>query len=177
MFHIWPYMNPLQFYYIQEVLGVQTGIKPSELRSAYRLSRPVARQTDFLFVCDRLKTAKEKSLVKNIAKALKAEEEQVVEILDRQHQQNSVLLQNLLARLCPKGFVIFGQELAEKLISSSKLSKPFPYSLSIPATPYSQALILGCVIHSISQMSDLDPTEGQANKQKTWQVLHKTFLT
>ena len=114
-------MHTLPFYYVREVLGVKTALKPHALRTVYNLSRPLAQQTDFLFFCDTLKTPEAKSLVKNIVKALKAEEEQVAEILDLHSLHLTFLLTNLLTRFQPKGFVVFGKELAEKLIPPSCL--------------------------------------------------------
>ena len=161
-------MNNLQFYYAREVLGVRTALKPPALRDTYSLSRPLSQERDFLFFCRPLKTLPEKSLIKNIAKALKAEEKQVVEI--ESLKPLPFLLQNLLCRFLPsKGFVIFGEELANKVMSSAKKgTHKFSHSNGIIST--------GCVVHSISQLRDPDPAKTHANKQETWKMLHNTFL-
>ena len=176
-------MNALQFYYTREVLGIQTALKPLHLRGAYRLSCPLAQKTDFLFFCDKLKVSAEKTLVKNIAKALKAEEEQVVEILDFQSLPKLALFKNLLTRFNPKSFVIFGDELAKKLIPpaytthlnpTGEESKPKTYPLVYEQGPQNQ--VHGVVIGTISQLTSPDPAKSQKAKQDSWNVLHKTFL-
>ena len=231
-------MNRLQFYYTHKVLGVDTVLRPSSLRSVYSLGEPLAQQTDFLFFCNTLKTSSAKVLLKNIAKALKADTEQVVKIEDFKAPNKAFLnqparkklsfahkvgdrgaasgifsfynkvlkpeilnknsiLKNLLTRFYPKGFVIFGKELAEALISSShlrtstgsvteqatgeavlKVEKTSPFwALSFnQGTGLSNQTIPGCVIPSISQLTDPAPAKKQQAKQEAWQVLYNTFL-
>ena len=179
-------MNTFKFYWTYEVLGVQAVLKPLSLRSVYKLSRPLAQQTDFLFFCEPLKTTEAKDLVKKIAgPALKAEEEQVVEVLDFKSNHLAFLLKNILNRFTPsKGFIVFGEELANKLIKGvehplqglSSLKVCGSTHLSFPLDAHKKVLVSGCVIPSIQQLTDPNSEATQKAKQSAWQILHKTFL-
>ena len=184
-------MNALQLYYTQKVLGVQSALKPQDFRSIYSLSHPLAKKTDFLFFCNQLKTSSEKTLIQNIAKALKTEAEQVVEILDVQNPHCALLFKNLLARFNPKAFVIFGEKLAGQLFGASSNQTGYEKSATFMVFPTSRVdkkqelsnkiskkgefTMAGVVIHSIHQLTNPDPVQKQKAKQEAWQVLHKTF--
>ncbi len=177
-------MNTLQFYYAREVLGVRAILKPKILRTTYQLSRPLACQQDFLFFCGALKTSPQKELIKNIARALKGSAEQVVEMAGL--KPLPFLLNNLICRFPPsKGFVIFGEDLADKIRPPSDLGDSDPAFkqslrgeevLALPAPFCKSGTIPGCLVPSISQLTSPDPAQAQKAKQKAWGLLHKTFL-
>ncbi|MDE0118886.1 MAG: hypothetical protein OXM55_02620, partial [Bdellovibrionales bacterium] len=108
-------MNGSQFYYAHNVLGISSLLKPQKIRSTYRLHHSSEKEIDFLFFCQQLNTEKDPSLIQKIAQALGFPNYAIVEIRDKQNPYVPYILNNLLTRFCPKGFVIFGPDLAPHL--------------------------------------------------------------
>ena len=117
-------MNTLQFYYANTVLGVSSVIQPKKIRSAYRLRPHSIEQIDFLFFCDPINKKEDKILIQKIAKAIGSSEYLIAEILDSKNSHIPFMLNNLLTRFLPKGFVIFGNDLSDRL--TEKCSNPLP---------------------------------------------------
>ncbi|MDE0518662.1 MAG: hypothetical protein OXH36_03780 [Bdellovibrionales bacterium] len=128
-------MNTSQFYYAHNVLGISSFLQPQKIRSTYRLYHSSETETEFLFFCQQLYSSpplsqgpalqgsnkisinkeKDSSLIQKIAQALRFSNYGIVEILDKQSLHVPYILNNLLTRFCPKGFVIFGPDLASHL--------------------------------------------------------------
>ena len=161
-------MNALQFYYVRTVLGVSSVIQPEVLRSVYRLLNNSAGKADFLFFCDPVKSVEEKHLIQKMAKAIGSSKELILEVLNQTHSEKA-MLDNLLTRFLPRGFVIFGANLGYSLINK-KITRPVSISrqetLSIP----------GCVLNPLSDFTGKDSLKIQNTKQQAWNLLKKTFL-
>lgn len=198
-------MNVLQFYYTHTVLGISSIIQPKKTRTTYRLHCSSAKQTDFLFFCNKLKTKEEKTLIQKIAKALDSSDHIIVEILNTQSSHTSVILGNLLTRFLPRGFVIFGSDLAFHLMGKNNKNSDYPVSqstmtqekrnnISVKTKPPSpnqsihgkitepisisqnqNQLITGCVLNVIDDFTDPDSTKTQERKKQAWKILRQVL--
>ena len=184
-------MNVLQFYYINTVFGVSSIIQPQKLRSVYYLHPSLEKQTDFLFFCHPLHTKKEKELIQKIGKTLSPYKIQILEILansTKQQQTKKEFLSNpptsksilkntvnsLLTRTLPKGFIIFGSDLATHLTATYTEKKTGTIAETIHINSYQKKSIPGCVIHKLSDMlGDTNSTKIQERKKQTWNTLKK----
>ena len=184
-------MNMIQFYYINTVLGISSIIKPQKLRSIYHLHPSLKKQPDFLFFCHPLHTKEEKNLIQKIGKTFHPCEIQIVEIFtDLTKQQprkkepslNTApyefplrsTINSLLTRTLPKGFIIFGSDLATRLTTTYTEKKIGPITEAIHINSHQKKTISGCVIHTVSDMTENpDSTKTQERKKQTWNTLKK----
>ncbi len=161
-------MNALQFYYVRTVLGVSSVIQPEALRSVYRLLNNSTTKADFLFFCDPVKSVEEKHLIQKMAKAIGSSQALILEVLNQTHLEKA-MLDNLLTRFLPRGFVIFGANLGYSLINkkiTQAVSINAKETLSVP----------GCVLNPLSDFTGKDSLKIQNTKQQAWNLLRQTFF-
>ena len=196
-------MNALQFYYAHTVLGISSFIQPERFRTNYRLRYGSTKRADFLFFCSPLKTKEEKTLIQKIAQALDSSDYIIVEILNTQNSHTPFILNNLLTRFLPRGFVIFGSDLSshlteknnsDHLISQSTTTQEKRNNISVKTKSSSpnqsiygkitepisisqnqKQLITGCVLNVIDDFTDPDPIKTQERKKQAWNTLKQTF--
>ena len=170
-------MNSLQFYYLQEVFNISFVIRPQKNRDLYRLRPLCPKRADLLFFCSTLKTEEEKSLVQKIANSLTFYPV-IVEIRDPQNPGARLVLNNLITRFLPKGFVIFGAELANQLREKTNAHKNQTEKISETAliSKDRHALIPGLVLNPIRDFTGENQAQTRALKQKAWDILREAFL-
>ena len=186
-------MNVTQFYYMNTVLGISSIIKPPNLRSIYHLHPSLEKQSDFLFFCHTLHTKEEKNLIQKIGKIFSPFKIQIVEIFTESIQKHPKkkevslnmkpfalplknIINSLLTRTLPKGFIIFGSDLAAHLITTYTEKKIGTITETIYINHHQKNTLPGCVIHTVSDMTgDSITTKIQERKKQTWDIL-KTFL-
>ena len=178
-------MTAIQLYYVNTVLRISSIIQPQEIRSIYRLHSSSAKQTDFLFFCHQLHTEEEKSLIQKIGKTLSPYENRIVEILsdptDKKDLSSSAtysestlnkVMKNLLTRFLPKGFIIFGSDLAIHLTATKKTTEKIVETIHI--SNYQKQSIPGCVLYSVRDMIGTpNSAKIQERKKQTWDILKK----
>ena len=182
-------MTAIQLYYVNTVLGISSIIQPQKIRSIYRIHPSSAKSTDFLFFCHQLHTEEEKSLIQKIGKTLSPYENRIVEILadptekptekkelslNTAHSESTLnkVMKNLLTRFLPKGFIVFGSDLAIHLTSTKNTTEKIVET--VPISHHQNQSIPGCVLHSIHDMVDSpNSTETQERKKQTWNNLKK----
>ena len=169
-------MNALQFYYVNTVLGASSVIQPQKIRSAYCLHRSSEKQTNFLFFCNHLNTKEEKELIQKIATAIDHSESMIVEILDMKNTHIPLLLNNFLTRFLPKGFVIFGHDLAFRLARfSSNKTKDKKINWKGVINKNQQHFVPGCVLNTMSDFTGPASLEVRERKKQAWNTLRQTF--
>ena len=154
-------MNASQFYYIHNVLGVSSFLKPQKIRSTYHLHYGSEKEISFLFFCNTLNTESDCRLIQKIAQALHACGYIIAEILDPQSTHVPFMLNNLLTRFRPKGFVIFGPDLAIHLnpktfnaMNSEKV--PSPKMIKKPQGSSNQVSVNIPIVSKLSGLKSSD---------------------
>ena len=158
-------MNINQFYYTNKVLGISSFICPKHLRSTYSLdtthysylSDNNIQKKTILYFTESLNT-EDKIIIQKINQALNQPDYILIEIKDLKSQ--SSLFENLLTRFSPKGFVIFGPQLASHLITANKTFGKINYQ-------YDNKNIDGCVLSEVKAYQG-DTPEVQKKKQEGW---------
>ncbi len=170
-------MNAGQFYYVHNVLGVSTVIQPEGVRSAYRLHNNSIEKPDFIFFCEQIKTVEDKILIQKIAKAIGSSRELIIEVLNRSGfiSKNGTILDNLLTRILPKGFVIFGQSLSQYLIGNRAGNSDGKISRLLFLSTQETLSVPGCVLSPLNNFTGLNSAEVQKTKQHAWTILKKVF--
>ena len=194
-------MNTAQFYYIYKALGISSFLQPQKIRSTYRLHYSSGKETDFMFFCNQLNTEKDRLLIQKIAQALGSSEYITVEVLDLQNPHTPFMLKNLLTRFLPKGFVIFGPDLAshlnpkgfdfmnsEQAPSTNINRKPEELSNEVSTkNPLGKTMatisinknqhqsISGCVLNALNDFTGSDVKEVQERKKQAWKILKQIF--
>ncbi len=178
-------MTAIQLYYVNTVLGISSIIQPREIRSIYRIHPSSTKPTDFLFFCHQLHTEEEKKLIQKIGKTLSPYENRIVEILTDPIEKRELVsntaysestlnkvMKNLLTRFLPKGFIIFGSDLAIHLTSTKKTTEKVVET--IPISNHQEQSIPGCVLHSVRDMvGSPNSAKIQERKKQTWNNLKK----
>ncbi len=168
------FIDRSQFYYASEVLGVSDIIKPRELHSIYRLQGR-SKHSSFLFFCNQMKGEENLKMMRKMQEALEQKESQIVEISNVEHPYTrSYLFNNLLTRFYPRGFVIFGTHLAERLTGKSQAIGKISYPLPVKESGQSP-LIPGCVLKPISEFMNSDPHLVIEVKKQAWKQLKLAF--
>lgn len=162
-------MNSAQFYYIHKVLGLTSFIQPKNIRKAYRIHRSSYQQTQFLFFCSHLDTEEKKLLMQKIAQSLGYTNTMIISISDAHHPHIPLLLNNFLTRFMPKGFIIFGYDLASFLIPLN------PKYIQNKKILWNKK-ISGCVLNPLSDFTDSDTSLVQTHKQQAWNLLKQSFF-
>ena len=189
-------VNTLQFYYADRVLGLSSLIKPRNIRDSYRLHPSKSRRADFLFFCEQMKTKEDKALIQKIASAMELSEYFILEILNPQNPHTPFILNNFLARFRPKGFAVFGPELAARLrgrpnSSTSGTPKQVSAEEGKEGRPNSSApglfkqevalsenlslSIPGCVLDKVSAFTGPDSPDLRKRKQSAWKILKRVL--
>ena len=192
-------MNTAQFYYIYKALGISSFLQPQKIRSTYRLHYSSGKEINFLFFCHQLNMEQGNTLIQKIAQALGSSEHITVEVLDLQSPHTPFMLKNLLTRFLPKGFVIFGPDLASHLNPkgfdfmnseqaleftknpsnfSNKVNTKNPLGKiieTISTNKNQKQSISGCVLNALSDFTESDPKKVQERKKQAWKILKQTF--
>ena len=194
-------MNTAQFYYIYKALGISSFLQPQKIRSSYRLHYSSGKEINFLFFCHQLNMEQGNTLIQKIAQALGSSEHITVEVLDLQSPHTPFMLKNLLTRFLPKGFVIFGPDLAshlnpkgfdfmnsEQILSAKINRKPEEFSNEVSTkNPLGKIIetisinknqhqsISGCVLNTLSDFTEGNLKEVQERKKQAWKILKQTF--
>ena len=170
-------MNALQFYYAHTVLGISSFILPQKSRNIYRLHQSSKKQVDFIFFCDSLHTKENKELIKKIAQALNSSDYIIVEILQSQSTSIPSIIKNLLTRFLPKGFIVFGSELAPHLTAKDNILKRISWKISetISINKNQNQSIPGCVLDTIKALTGPHSSEIQERKKQAWNRLRTVF--
>lgn len=162
-------MNTEQFYYIHKVLGVSSFIQPKDIRAAYKLHNYLYKNTPFLFFCSHLDSNKKKLLIKKMALSLNYTNTMIIEVLNIHHPHISNLLNNFLTRFVPKGFVIFGYDLASCLDHQS------PQYLQNKKILWNNK-ISGAVLNPLSNFTDSNPSLVKKYKLQAWDILKELYI-
>ena len=213
-------MNTSQFYYAHNVLGISSFLKPQKIHSTYRLYNTSEKELEFLFFCQELhpssllsqkqalkgsnksiNTEKNNSLIQKIAQALGSSHYATVEVLDLKSPYLPFVLNNLLTRFVPKGFVIFGSDLASHLkpkdliaqnseenltLEINKLKTKYPHKISvknlygkitetIAINKNQHQSISGCILNKLSDFTEPDLKTVQERKKQAWEILKQVF--
>jgi len=169
-------MNALQFYYINEVLGIESVMQPKKVQSFYRIYRSsISGTPEYFFFVSRT-GEKELKLIRNMAKAIDVKEYMVIEIIDLNNSPGVLPFNNLLTRFLPKGFVIFGPELASHFNNINIKKVPMISKQSVSICKNISKDIPGVILYNIPDLMDGEPKIIQQRKQESWIVLQKTFL-
>ena len=85
------------------------------------------------------------------------------------------ILDNLLTRILPKGFVIFGQSLSQYLIGNRAGNLDRKISRSLFLSTQETLSVPGCVLSPLNNFMGLNSAEVQKTKQHAWAILKKVF--
>lgn len=175
-------MNALQFYYTYTVLGINSFIPPQKVRNLYCLHHSSKKQADFMFFCSPLHTRKKKELIQKIAQALGSSDYIIVEVLQTQNTSISSIMDNLLTRFLPRGFIIFGSALAFQLASKRNESTLDPLEKTswhitevISLNKTQNQIIPGCILDTINDLTGPQSSEMQERKKQAWNRLRNVF--
>ena len=194
-------MNALQMQYIKDVLGLRSVVQPKDIRSIYRIHKSI-QDPAYLFFLTTLKTGTSKTLKNSqkIQKAKPVEDKQwekikhlvqkinqslnasspgwIIEILNLEDNRIHQILDQLLIRLQPKGFIIFDSYLAKKLLNNrySLVSTREKIKYLVHWGGTQQITVPACTLNPIVEFLDMtDKANVQKNKRQAWEKLKYTF--
>ena len=168
-------MNTLQFYYTHTVLGVSSVLQPKGIRDSYRLHPSCARKAGFLFFCDQIQGKEGKQLIQKIAGAMGLSEYLILEIINPQNPHTPFILNNFLSRFRPKGFVVFGLELARRLMQNPLPAEEDSSLLKWQVSQKGQTFftVPACLLDTLSAFIGPDSPHLRKKKESAWNRLKK----